>query len=100
MNYRIVLTLDADADIGSVFSWYQGIDPNLAARFISEGRTTMIRIAQFPYRFQPINGTVRRARLKRFPYGVYYLIDHDEVFITAILHLRRSRDIWRPRSRN
>ena len=98
MKYSIVLTPDADADIGSGFSWYHRIDPNLAFRFVSEGRTTMDRIAQFPYRFQLVNGAVRRTRLKRFPYNIYYSLDNDEVVITAILHERRSDDIWRQRS--
>jgi plasmid stabilization system protein ParE len=97
MKYRIVLTPDADADRLDL-SWYHRIDPNLAFRFVSEGRTTMARIAQFPYRFPLVNGAVRKARLKRFPYGIYYSLDHDEVFITAILHQSRSDNIWRQRS--
>jgi plasmid stabilization system protein ParE len=98
MNYRIVLTPDADADIGSIFSWYQNIDPDLAARFMSEGRTTMVRIPQFPYGFPLVNGAVRRARLKRFPYGIYYSLRLNEAKIIAILHQRRSDEVWRQRS--
>lgn len=98
MNYRIVLTPDADADIGSAFSWYQSIDPNIASRFMSEGRTTMVRILQFPYIFPLVNGAVRRARLKRFPYGIYYSLKSKEAKILAILHQRRSDDVWRQRS--
>jgi len=98
MKYRIVLTPDADADIGAVFSWYHNIDPALASRFLSESRTTMDRIARFPFRFSRVNGIIRRARLKRFPYGIYYSLNHNEVLITAILHRRRSDDIWKQRS--
>jgi len=98
MNYSIVLTRDADADIGSAFAWYEPIDPNLAVRFVSEGRTTMDRIAQFPFRFPRINDTVRAALLNRFPYTLYYSVEYDEVFVIALLHQRRSDDIWRQRS--
>ena len=98
MKYSIVLTPDADADIGSGFSWYHRIAPNLALRFVSEGRATMDHIAEFPYRFQLVNGDVRRARLKRFPYNIYYSLDNDEEIITAILHRRRSDEIWKQRS--
>ena len=99
MNYSIVLTRDADADIGLVFAWYQPIDPNLAVRFVLEGRTTMDRIGQFPFMFPLVNGSVRRARLNRFPYAIYYLVERKKVSVTAILHDRRSDNVWRQRSR-
>ena len=98
MKYSIVLTPDADEDIGSIFSWYHRIDPNLAFRFVWEGRTATARIARFPYQFALVNGAVRRARLKRFPYGIYYYLKSKEAKIIAILHERRSDDVWRQRS--
>jgi plasmid stabilization system protein ParE len=98
MKYHIVLSQDARADIGSAFSWYERIDPSVAFRFISEGNTTMDRIAQFPFRFPVFSGAVRRARFKRFPYAIYYSVDHEEVLVKAILHQRRSDDIWWQRS--
>ena len=98
MKYHIVLSRDASDDIGSALWWYERIDPSLAFRFISEGNTTIDRIAQFPFRFPVYNGAVRRARLKRFPYAIYYSVDHEEVLVKAILHQRRSDDVWWQRS--
>ena len=65
MRYRIVPSSDAEADVTSVSWWYQRIDPNLTSRFIGEVRATVRRIAQFPYRFQLVNGAARQARLAR-----------------------------------
>lgn len=90
MNYRIVLTPDADADIGLAAWWYHRIDPNLAFKFVLESRATMNRIARFPYIFPAVRGSLRRARLKRFPYAMYYSVGHAEVFVRAIVHERRS----------
>jgi plasmid stabilization system protein ParE len=99
MNYHIVLSLDAKADIRSARRWYRRIDPDLARQFSLEGRTTMRRIAQFPFRFPRINGTVRQALLKRFPYAMYYRFYSKLVFVIAVVHQRRSDDIWKQRSR-
>ena len=99
MNYRIVPSPDAEADFTLASWWYQQIDPNLASRFMVESRAKLARIAQFPYQFPLVNGAVHRALLKRFPYAIYYSLEHDEVSITAILHQRRSDDIWKKRSR-
>lgn len=98
MNIRVILSPDAKVDISSAIEWYHRADPNLAFRFEQETLTTLRNIEQLPFRFRMINGVVRRAPLKRFPYGIYYSLDHDEAFITAILHDRRSDDIWRQRS--
>lgn len=98
MNYYIVLSLDAKADIRSARRWYRRIDRNLAHRFSSEGLTTLRRIAQFPYQFALVNGTVRQALLKRFPYATYYRIYSKLVFVIAVVHQRRSDAVWKQRS--
>src|SRR5689334_2876980 len=72
MNIRVILSPDAKEDISSVIEWYYRADPNLASRFEQETLTTLHRIGQFPYGFRIMNGTVRQALLKRFPYAVYY----------------------------
>jgi len=100
MKYRIVPSPDAEADVNSASWWYWRIDSDLASRFVAEGRATAARIAQFPYRYPVLYGSVRRALLKRFPYAIYYLLDCDEVSIIAVLHQRRSDAIWRQRSRS
>src|SRR5215218_363169 len=98
MNYRIVLSPDAKADVHSARQWYRRIDPNLAFQFSSEGRTAVDRIAQFPFQFPLVNGAVRRALLKRFPYAIYYHFDSDKASVIAVLHQRRSDAVWRQRS--
>jgi len=47
--------------------------------------------------FSQIAGGVRRAQMKRFPYGVFFVLDADRVAVTAFFHLKR--DPRRARSR-
>jgi len=94
MNHRVILSPDAKADIRSTIEWYYRIDPNLAFRFDRETRTTLRRIGQFPYSFRILNGVVRRAPLKRFPYAIYYSLRRYKVLVTAVLHERRSDTVW------
>jgi plasmid stabilization system protein ParE len=98
MKYRIATSRGAEADIDSVGLWYELTDLQLALRFLSETNATVERIRQFPYAFPLLNGAVRRATLKRFPYFVYYSVSNNEVFIITILHQRRSETVWRNRS--
>ena len=53
--------------------------------------------ANFPLlgiRFQKI---MRRCLLKRFPYGVIYHLDEQEILVIAIAHLHRKPEFWRNR---
>ena len=97
MNHRIVLSPDAQADFSSIVWWYQQIDPDLAKRFALEALAILHRIAQFPYSFSVIEGTVRRAGLKRFRYLIYYSLDMDLISVIAVVHERRDDSVWMDR---
>jgi len=90
MNYRIVLSPGAKADIKSVIRWYLNIDPNLAARFLVEYKTVLRRIRRWPYEFAIRTDASRRARMNRFPYYVRYTVAMSVVTITAIAQQRRG----------
>ncbi len=90
MNYQIVLSPGANAEINSVVRWYLNIDPNLAVRFLAESNKALLRIKRMPHAFSNRTGGSRRARLKRFPYHIYYSVDQNIVTVTALVHQRRS----------
>ena len=94
---RIILSPDAKGDIRSTIRWYQRTDSNLALRFNLETRATLRRIARFPYQYSFIEGTFRRANLKRFRYAIYYSVEKEEVVVKAVVHQRRADSVWRSR---
>ena len=55
------------------------------------------RIIDFPNAWHPLGDGVRRCRLDRFPYGLIYLVDGDDIAIVAVAHLSRNPDYWRDR---
>lgn len=40
---------------------------------------------------------VRRCLVNRFPFGVIYSVEQGEIFILAVMHLRRHPDYWKDR---
>ena len=44
-----------------------------------------------------MRGDVRRRLIRRFPLGVLYRIDPDEIVILAVMHLSRRPDYWHGR---
>ena len=93
MNYRVILSPGARADIRSIVLWYHPTDPNLAFRFSLEALDTLHRIKQFPYAFALRYGTLRHAVLKTFPYVIYYSLIDSKVLVAAIVHQRRVRGL-------
>ena len=55
------------------------------------------RIAIYPLIYQPVFRTVRRARLRRFPYGLFFRIDGDVVLLLACFHTSRNPVAWQVR---
>lgn len=94
MNYHIVLSPGAKADLRSVHRWYRNIDRNLASRFLLETGNTLLRIKRMPYSFPVLSGAFRQALLKRFPYRIYYIVKMNVVVVSAIFHERRSDPPW------
>ena len=35
--------------------------------------------------------------VRRFPFGILYRVDPDEIVILAVMHLARQPDYWRDR---
>ena len=68
MNYRVILSPDAKADIRAAVQWYVDIQPLLSLRFEAETAAVMSRLAQNPYQFPVIYQPVRKALLKRFQF--------------------------------
>lgn len=98
MNRRIILSPDAEADIASAIAWYQRIELSLGSRFKTDTRATLRRIARFPYQFPLIDeGTVRRVRLKGFPYAILFSLEKEGVFVKAVVHERRDDSVWMDR---
>lgn len=66
--------------------------------FLNELDEVFQRIQENPQQFPRLEGDVRCALLCRFPYGVYFLAQSEEVIVLAVLHLQRHPDMWKSRN--
>jgi hypothetical protein len=49
--------------------------------------------------FVLVETDVRRAPVRRFPYGVFFLIDDDTIVVIGVLHAKRNPKLWVKRRR-
>ena len=69
----------------------------LAQAFIDAVENTMYRIRESPTTWQIIDEDVRRCMTRKFPYGVLYTVEEDEILILAIMHCSREPNYWKNR---
>lgn len=80
------------------FDWYEVRAPGLGTAFERETDRQVARIAENPMQFPIIMADIRRARLRRFPYSLFYRISDEAVFVIACFHASRNPQVWQSRA--
>lgn len=68
--------------------------PNLGARFLDKIESALSDIGRYPERWPIIRSGIRCRLVHRFPYGLLYRVDPDEVAVLATTHLHRRPGYW------
>jgi plasmid stabilization system protein ParE len=97
MARRLVVQPQSDLDIQAAAVWYEDQQSGLGLRLLDELDLVFRRIQDNPLQFPRQEGEVRRALLRHFPYGVYFLAESEEIKVLAVLHLHRQPDVWKSR---
>lgn len=71
----------------------------LGVDFLEAVRRAVEFIKTHPEGAPRVSEDLRRKLIERFPYGLIYAIDREEVFVLAIASLRRRPFCWKNRSR-
>ena len=77
--------------------WYENEAQGLGARFLGEVDYQSGRIAANPLQFPVMLADVRRARLRRFPYGLFFRPQDDAIYVLACFHSSREPLVWQAR---
>ena len=59
---------------------------------------SLASIQRNPTAYAIVHKQMRRALLRRFPYGVIYLIGNNEIVVLGCFHASRNPKQWRNRS--
>ncbi len=96
MNYSF--HPDAELEFVKSIEYYEGCENGLGYDFALEVYDAIKRIIAYPNAWQVLEENIRRSLVNRFPYGIIYVFENDEVLILAIMHLHRNPDYWKSRS--
>ena len=86
---RLSLRRRAERDLDEAYAWYEPRSPGLGESFLRAADACFARIQRDPELYAVQHDRVRRARLHRFPYSVFYVIRADWIDVLAVYHARR-----------
>ena len=80
----------AEEELSQTALWYEEQRKGLGSRFMTAVEAVIESVKRTPMLFTTVHKNIRRARIKRFPYGVFFEIDGNQVIVSAIYHARRD----------
>lgn len=87
----------AQTEYFEAIRYYEQQSEGLGKRFIGDFENTLGRILAFPESWGQMTVNTRRALLEVFPYGIIYHFDGTEIYILAVMHLKRKPGYWTKR---
>ena len=95
MNVKVYDAAKLELEEG--IQWYEEQNKGLGFKFSFEIHETIKRILAFPESYSEIDLKIRRALVKKFPYGIIYTINEENIEIVAVANLHRIPLYWATR---
>ncbi|MCX7014819.1 MAG: type II toxin-antitoxin system RelE/ParE family toxin [Candidatus Sumerlaeota bacterium] len=88
---------EAEDEFIEAAAYYESCEPGLGLDFCREVYTAIQNAIAHPRMWPALEGDVHRCLVHRFPYGIFFSIEPEGIFIVAVMHLRRTPDYWKHR---
>jgi len=98
VSLPVVWIPEAAAELEEAANHYAEIRPELALRFALAVDEAVESLADAPTLFAIVKKRLRRAGVKRFPYGLFFLVEQNRVVIVACFHGKRNPKHWQGRT--
>jgi plasmid stabilization system protein ParE len=90
VTLKIVIRPAAEDDLDEASTWYERRQAGLGKRFLAAIDTALAKIQSWPEFGIVVHKQLRRASVRRFPYGIFYQLDAEKVVVVGVLHNRRA----------
>lgn len=99
MSLPVVLRRAASQDAEEAHDYLESQRDGLGQQFVTRLDEVIDRIGAMAKLYAIVWRNVRAARLRQFPYVVYYRIQSGHVEVLAVMHGGRSASAWKSRAR-
>lgn len=98
MKRTIIIRPEAEQDIREAYSWYETQMSGLGANFLLRIDAALSSVQRNPRQYPLIHQEVRRCLVRRFPYGILFLVEDKRIVVLAVFHAKRDPRSWQERS--
>jgi toxin ParE1/3/4 len=98
MKRMIVIRPEAERDMREAFSWYEQQMLGLGANFLLHVDAQLRSLQRNPIQYPVVHREVRRCLVRRFPYGIFYMVEDKRIVVLAVFHAKRDPKSWQTRS--
>lgn len=96
--HRLSIKSCAELDATDAANWYNEKREGLGDDFLLALDAKINEIQRNPNHFQVFYRNIRRALTERFPYGVFFIIEEETIYVLAIQHTARNPEVWKERN--
>ena len=95
--YKLIIKPFAEEDAKDAANWYNEKREGLGSDFLLALEAALNAIQRNPNQYQVVYKELKRALTVRFPYGIFFTVEKDVIYVLAILHTSRSPKVWKKR---
>ena len=89
MKLKLIVRRLAERQLAEACRWYDERAVGLGAEFLRSFEAACAQIERQPRAAPQVFLDFRRKLLRKFPYGVFYVIDGEYIVVAAVFHLAR-----------
>jgi toxin ParE1/3/4 len=90
VSLPLIITHEAEMDLAEAKAWDEAKREGLGKEFILCVEAGFDQIRRSPTVAREVFPTIRRVVVRRFPYGIFYRVDPDQIAVLAVYHGRRE----------
>ena len=95
---EVIFDPRSERDIQEAYHWYEARNDGLGDEFLLCVHEGIEEIRHFPEMYAVVRTEadgreIRRARVHRFPYGVFYVSENEMIVVVAVIHRSRELDM-------
>lgn len=90
----VIFSESATSEVRHAAGYYEAEVEGLGKAFLTYVENSVEEIERFPLASRVIGRDFRRFLVPRFPYAIIYRVESDQIFVAAVMHLKRKPFYW------
>ncbi len=90
MKYNLIIRPEAESELLEAVKWCEDKVKGLGSNLLLNIEATLESILRIPEAYTSTYKNIRRALVRKYPFGIHYIIDQNAIIVLAIFHENRN----------